>query len=498
MFQDFNQGDDNNSSHSKSKRKRSLDRDVDNSCQIMVDNSENILKTLKNLFHEKQMCDVHLKVGIKIFSAHRLILCATSDVFYAMLMRPEWTEWHESNVELQELPQCEGVFHLFLEYFYTGKILITHTNVMPILALADKYIVKSLSRLCIEYMCKHVPHAASHNQLFSWLQYTTACGHDDVAETCQNYIKWNFEAVANTPDYSNFDIDMFIMILQQSDIVVYNEMVLYNCVVRWLELQKIKLQQIGITDEEVEKQYKNLVEMIMDNLRFPMMAPRELADILISPVIRHHKEYFVDRMTIGMNYHNGHTERLEKYYSSTKGALLLTPRLYTSDSCSAFLTIENYGNIQNYHTSTFVFSSHVSAAEYESNIINEWLVDLYPKGVWFKKCHLIVWQGTLEVPEKIIQTIRLSLTSRELPETNMRVKVSVLIYGMQGGVEHVMEVKEKIFHFTDQDKVMNFDNLIPYEDLNKMATTSDNWVSPYLVGPNRDQLKLNLVIAPIR
>lgn len=59
-----------------------------------------------------------------------------------MLMKPEWNEWHESNVELQEMSLCESVFHTFLEYFYTGKILITHTNVMPILALADKYIVK--------------------------------------------------------------------------------------------------------------------------------------------------------------------------------------------------------------------------------------------------------------------------------------------------------------------------------------------------------------------
>lgn len=57
-------------------------------------------------------------------------------------MRPEWSEWHESKVILQELPECEKVFQQFLEYLYTGKILIMHTNVMPILALADKYIVK--------------------------------------------------------------------------------------------------------------------------------------------------------------------------------------------------------------------------------------------------------------------------------------------------------------------------------------------------------------------
>lgn len=88
------------------------------------------------------MCDVLLTVGQKVHSAHKLILCASSDVFQAMLMSPKWSEWHESKVELQELPQCEPVFHSFLEYFYTGKIIITHTNVMPVLALADKYIVK--------------------------------------------------------------------------------------------------------------------------------------------------------------------------------------------------------------------------------------------------------------------------------------------------------------------------------------------------------------------
>lgn len=68
-----------------------------------------------------------------------------------MLMRPEWNEWHESKVELQEMLLCESVFHIFLEYFYTGKILITHTNVMPILALADKYIVKVSHKVMIVY-----------------------------------------------------------------------------------------------------------------------------------------------------------------------------------------------------------------------------------------------------------------------------------------------------------------------------------------------------------
>nr|CAH7745022.1 unnamed protein product [Callosobruchus chinensis] len=486
-------------SPSKSRRKGSVGiQAVDESCQIMVNNSENVLRVLKNLYHDKNMCDVYFKVGNKEYGAHRLILCAMSDVFQVMLMCPEWSEWHESRVELQELPICEGVFGLFLEYFYTGKILITHTNVMPILALADKYIVKGLSRVCLSYMCKHVPHAASHNQLFSWLHYSTACGHTKVFETCQNYIKWNFEAVANTPDFSNFDIDMFIRILQQNDIVVHNEMVLYNCVTRWLELQKIKICQMSSSNEQVEENFKNLVERIMKYIRFPMMTPRELADLLLSPIIRQHKEFFMDRMAIGMKYHSGYSNQIQPYYNKEEGRLLFMPRLYTSDSCSAILNIENFHTIPSYHTSTFVFSSHLSAAEHESHKVNEWLVDLYPRGIWFKKCYLIVWQGTLEVPQEVLYTVRLSLTCRELSETEMRVKVSVLIYGLQGGVEHVMEVKEKVHYFTPQDKVMNMDDLIPFEELNQPATSEGSYESPYLVGPNRDQLKLNIVIAPIR
>lgn len=154
-------------------------------------------------------------------------------------------------------------------------------------------------------MCQHVPHASSHNQLFLWLQYSTACCHNNVFDKCQNFIKWNFESVANTPDFSNFDIDMFIKILEQDNIVVRNEMVLYNCVVRWLELQKVKLYQSMTSSTELEECYRTMVEKIMKYIRFPMMTPRELAHLLLSPLIKQHKEFFVDRMAIGMKYHSG-------------------------------------------------------------------------------------------------------------------------------------------------------------------------------------------------
>lgn len=50
-------------------------------CYLQIDNSANVLKTIRNLYYDRLMCDVNLVVGKKEHPAHRLILCACSDVF---------------------------------------------------------------------------------------------------------------------------------------------------------------------------------------------------------------------------------------------------------------------------------------------------------------------------------------------------------------------------------------------------------------------------------
>lgn len=41
------------------------------------------------MFDAKEMCDVFLKVGDKEFGAHRLVLCASSDVFKVTVHFPK-------------------------------------------------------------------------------------------------------------------------------------------------------------------------------------------------------------------------------------------------------------------------------------------------------------------------------------------------------------------------------------------------------------------------
>lgn len=71
-----------------------------------------------------------------------------------MLMNPNWSESQENKIILQEDPECVEVFPDFLKYMYTGKIHIKHELVLPLVTLADKYNIKDLVKLCVDYMVK--------------------------------------------------------------------------------------------------------------------------------------------------------------------------------------------------------------------------------------------------------------------------------------------------------------------------------------------------------
>ena len=131
-------------------------------------------------------------------AAHRLILCASSEVFQIMLMSNNWTESSERKIVLKESPACEAVFEVFLKYLYTGKISVDYANVIPILQLADKYNVKDLLRVGLDFMSRNVPLSGRKNQVVSWYQFTTNCGYNKVADMCLNFIKWNFDLVRNS------------------------------------------------------------------------------------------------------------------------------------------------------------------------------------------------------------------------------------------------------------------------------------------------------------
>lgn len=146
-----------------------------------------------------------------------------------MLMNPEWNECKESVIELKEDPGCCAVFPQFLKYLYVGQIQVSLDTVMPLLSLADKYDIKDLVKLCVDFMLKHIAGAGSQGYLVSWLQYTSSFSyHQNLTNELQNFLKWNLCTVAASKDFINLDPNTMFILLQQNDLVIKNEISLFE------------------------------------------------------------------------------------------------------------------------------------------------------------------------------------------------------------------------------------------------------------------------------
>ena len=104
---------------------------------------------IASLYNKPELSDIKLIVGDNSYYAHRLVLCAASEVFSRML-GTNWLESKKSELELREEDECVKIFDRFLEYIYTGSILISESYAIPLFLLADKYNIKPLYGECVK------------------------------------------------------------------------------------------------------------------------------------------------------------------------------------------------------------------------------------------------------------------------------------------------------------------------------------------------------------
>jgi len=107
----------------------------------------------------------------------------------------------------------------------------------------------------------------------------------------RDYVRWNFLSIAQSEEFGTCEVDVLISLLQLDDLVIYDELTLFHCMARWIEAQ--------------DEQNENLIMQVFSYIRFPMMSPRQLADLLQCPLTLRYKEFFVERMAVANAFHSG-------------------------------------------------------------------------------------------------------------------------------------------------------------------------------------------------
>lgn len=132
-----------------------------------------------------------------------------------------------------------------------------------------------------------------------------------------------------------------------------------------MKKRQIDLEQTtnSITDEQKAQNLKDLIRSIFLHIRYGMMSPRDLAKLLLKGIVKQDPEFFIERISIGMNYHSGREECVRKVRQSTDGVLQFTPRLYTLHGLS--LSVPDFVNVENYRSFCGCFFSQKNLSEVE-------------------------------------------------------------------------------------------------------------------------------------
>ncbi|CAG5129157.1 unnamed protein product [Candidula unifasciata] len=493
--------------------------------EILISNYSGLSCRLLNLLTSSDLCDVQLQVGEYRFDTHKLILCASSDVFKTMLTNQKWTEAHKQSVVLVEEPVCEPVFDRFVNYIYSGQLYISHSTVCPLLTLADKYNVREMIPLCRSYMLQSLDAPLTSSCVLQWWENANMRNDVELESAILDYIECNFNKVIQTPDFISANLDTVEKLLVSSKLAVHNEaMILYGVMV-WLQSYMDCHHPPVYTVREV-------VWRLTRHIRWPMMTEEELkcirecADVqrflqtygsfmylpninsrVISEAslsetntqeasILQHLTKVIDDRNI-FKYSGSTSDPFEHMISDKQGhsssscSKMRTDnrswkqasveeyeinrqmsRVYTCDYWCTALTVSNFLAFPQYATQTFFFSTPWTGYRHDDGHTLDWEVELCPKGVHFPPAILIGLErdGNKLVDESYIRTVRLSLMSRSPQELPLKVEVNVLVRAnslSEPQRSFVERCHRRTCIFDSKHQRYNLDDIVPYE---KFAT----------------------------
>ena len=460
----------------------------------IIDNSSGLLSKIATLYKSSEFSDVTICVGNKEFHAHKLILSSASDVFKIMLMDQSWADCTKSKILLEEEELCQTLFEPFLQFLYTGRVHLDHKTVLPLLMLADKYIVVDLQNVCIDYMCQHIVTTISNNMAVTWFQYAVLCGHSHLADTCEKFITWNFHKVASGSDFYNTEPAVLLKFLKKDDLVVPDEYILFRMTSKWINFQLYgsSFPEDAIFDmplvngEHLHVPTEHL--QILSQIRFPMMTLLNLCQLQQDPIANMYSDFFIERIGLAMKFHSSNIEDRRKLKEFQVNPHLYKARNYSNTTWSTDLEIDHFSSLPDYNMQPIVFSSPLSGSEADVNRTYEWFMGLYPKGIHYDKCIMINLWRKLEIEGDSFSLVRILIKSKHWQVC--RTEVAVLISGIQDHVEYVKKVVTKRCYFDEKHNAVNIDDILPYGELN----TSN---SKYLVGEEADTFKLAVVIKPV-
>ena len=205
----------------------------------MATHSDILLSKCAQFREQGEFIDVHLKVGEEVFSAHRLLLAASSDYFRAMFTH-EMKESNQEVVELKDESISAATLKIVLDSIYSGDLQVNDENVLDVLVAADHLQVTSVVQQCCDYLQTQFVQLRFDVQTYCQI-CTIANRHGliDLQEATQSKMASMYKDVCENEEFlSHIDADQYSSLLRRDDLGAPSETFVFKSVIKWIKHKK--------------------------------------------------------------------------------------------------------------------------------------------------------------------------------------------------------------------------------------------------------------------
>lgn len=282
-----------------------------------------IQKGFAKLFKDDKLSDITLIVGDEKIPAHKLVLCAWSDTFRAMLDGANWAESEMKELKINVEEEDNDNFKYMLEYMYTGNsAFIDESNVMPLISLANYYGIHALKEVCGKLLGQQI----SESNIFYLLDLVDKYDCTQLAVQCGKYLACNFMTMWREPTNKermlSLSVDTWAGMFQSDDLLIPSEQELYEVMVEYASQFKDENKQIAVYERLLP--YIRLSLLSMKFLTTVVEKNRLICKLPILPALLFETyrykayPYVVPKVPYKTSYRNG----LQRFDTEKKGNTL--------------------------------------------------------------------------------------------------------------------------------------------------------------------------------
>ena len=265
---------------------------------------------LSQLRRRQQFCDVQVFKDDACFSAHRVILAASSPY---LLSRLSSVTEKSGRITLTDPRLTVGALEMLIDFMYTSMLRIKENTVEALCYASRLLKLSRIEKAC----CKFIVNNLSVHNCFRYLKYAEENDYPQIRSKCLEHAAGNFVETSCTPGFLDISFEHIKSIVQSPNLSAPSQEVVLESVLLWVN------QEPSTRQNDLYPLLQSIKEQ-----SYPLQSDEKVREILNSPrtnteqVVRNLKACFEK---LQRNHHHHQEQRRETPSGESDTEQLSTP-----------------------------------------------------------------------------------------------------------------------------------------------------------------------------